>query len=188
MPYAISGWVAASADGQTTPYITTLLHVCKLSNNCATAGWNGTPDCRRLADLCSTRDTPSPSTRPWLPTESQATPAVVPCHHSGCCLRSVQQHQSNGPTLPRTDDGRRRPPESAQRTRRPGAACITRPGLDPEEAGGRQAALPLPTAVNVVRPDDRVFELLDLVPRGLRVSDASSAAERECRVARAVLH
>ena len=42
--------------------------------------------------------------------------------------------------------------------------------LGPEEAGGRQAALPLPTAVNVVQPDDRVFELLDVVPRGLRVS------------------
>ena len=59
-----------SADGQTTPYIITLLHACKVLNNCATAGWSGPPDCGGLVHVHQghlLHRTTAPAAANWRP-------------------------------------------------------------------------------------------------------------------------
>ena len=87
--------------------------------------------------------------------------------------------------LRRTDDGQRHRQQSADGACRYSSSFHTRPNGDPDEPEGTEAALPLPPAVSVT--DDLVHKLRQLVPRLLRVRDASSAAETERRVEWAVL-
>ena len=76
--------------------------------------------------------------------------------------------------LRRTDDGQRHRQQSADGACRYSSSFHTRPNGDPDEPEGTEAALPLPPAVSVT--DDLVHKLRQLVPRLLRVRDASSAA------------
>jgi len=60
--------VQQSTDGQTTPYISTLLHACKVLNNCAITGWSGPPDCGGLVHVHQghlLRRTTAPAAANW---------------------------------------------------------------------------------------------------------------------------